>query len=159
CVPFPHSIDCADRIVDEEAAALGLDAATVAAFKAELRIPGKGGSAAWYDASCQCVWRSYFGIAEVPFRSAAREPAPRRYVQGASIDFASAVNFEAIAEIAHETLRGRIREALTTWACPHCADVRVGIEAETVSSFTGMRPASDGDASGGQMLKVAPSAT
>lgn len=97
-------------IVNAEGAALGKSAATIAAFRAQVRNSWKGGSYGWNGV----LWRSYFAETRLPFK-AAGVITPREFVHGAFIDSASSINPDDIITFGAESLREQIRAALATW--------------------------------------------
>jgi hypothetical protein len=97
-------------IVNAEGAALGKSAATINAFRAQVRNTWKGGSYGWNGVQ----WRSYFAETRLPFKVAG-VVTPREYVHGAFIDSASTINPDDIITAGAETLREQIRAALATW--------------------------------------------
>jgi hypothetical protein len=60
-------------IVNAEGAALGKSAATINAFRAQVRNSWKGGSYGWNGV----LWRSYFAETRLPFKSRRRGHPPR----------------------------------------------------------------------------------
>jgi hypothetical protein len=99
-------------VIDEEAAQLGMTAAAVTSFKAQMQLARKSGS---YTLNGD-EYRSGFGWVEVPFL-AGGVLAPREYVVGAFVarasngtDASTAVN-AAVGEL----LRPTLRSALMTW--------------------------------------------
>lgn len=97
-------------IVNAEGASLGKSAATIAAFRAQVRNSWKGGSYGWNGV----LWRSYFAETRLPFK-AAGVITPREFVHGAFIDSATSINPDDILTFGAEALREQIRAALATW--------------------------------------------
>lgn len=97
-------------IINAEGASLGKSAATIAAFRAQVRNSWKGGSYGWNGV----LWRSYFAETRLPFKSAG-VVTPREFVHGAFIEAASSINPDDIIAAGAETLREQVRAALATW--------------------------------------------
>ena len=106
-----NNIGFIDAIIDEEAAALGLDDRTISAFKRGVSTARKGGS---YN-SAGLVYRSGTGLLRLPFKCGAEEYI-QEYVFGVFVNLADGVDSDfSTWEMSGEVSREEIREALSTW--------------------------------------------